>query len=54
MTKALAFDPLVQALHAQLASLPDDRKGKHIQYDPVALVFGLSADDATGQRAEQR
>ena len=29
MTKALAFDPLVQALHGQLALLPDDRKGKN-------------------------
>ena len=28
MTEALAFDDLVQALHHQLAALPDDRRGR--------------------------
>jgi hypothetical protein len=43
MTKALAFDPLVQALHAQLASLPDYRKGKNIQYAIKDAALGAFA-----------
>jgi hypothetical protein len=43
MTKALAFDPLMQALHAQLASLPDDRKGKNIQYAITDAALGAFA-----------
>ncbi|MGH8059728.1 MAG: ISNCY family transposase, partial [Candidatus Entotheonellia bacterium] len=43
MTKALAFDPLVQALHAQLASLPDYRKGKNTQYAIKDAALGAFA-----------
>jgi len=66
MTQALAFDPLVQALHAQLASVPDYRKGKNIQsaikdaalgavcgllyQSPSFLAYQRTIE--TGQRAE--
>ena len=61
MTETLAFDHLVKDDLPQLAALPDYRTGKNTQYaikmrrwvpllflTPVALLFGLSADDATG------
>ena len=67
MLAVLAFEHLVKALHEQLALLPDYRKGKHTHMPskmphwgrlpcalPIALVFGLSADDATDHRAEPR
>lgn len=43
MTEALAFDHLVQALHEQLASLPDDRKGKNTQYAIKDAALGAFA-----------
>ena len=62
MTETLAFDHLVKRLHRQLAALPDYRTGEEYPVRdqrcgagclccllyPVALLFGLSADDATG------
>jgi hypothetical protein len=43
MTEALAFDDLVQALHQQWASLPDDRTGKHTQYAITDAALGAFA-----------
>jgi hypothetical protein len=43
MTEALAFDRLVQALHQQLASLPDDRKGKNTRYAIKDAALGAFA-----------
>jgi len=43
MTETLAFDPLVQALHQQLPSLPDYRKGKNTQYAIKAAALGAFA-----------
>jgi hypothetical protein len=43
MTAALACDALVQALHHQLAALPDDRKGKNTQYAITDAALGAFA-----------
>ena len=43
MTEALAFDDLVQALHHQLAALPDYRKGKNTQYAIKDAALGAFA-----------
>lgn len=41
--EGLAFDPLVQALHQQLASLPDYRKGKNTRYAIKDAALGAFA-----------
>jgi hypothetical protein len=41
--EALAFDHLVQALHQQLAALPDDRKGKNTRYAIKDAALGAFA-----------
>lgn len=43
MTEALAFDDLVQALHQQLAALPDYRTGKNTQYTIKDAALGAFA-----------
>jgi hypothetical protein len=43
MMEALAFDRLVQALHRQLTSLPDDRKGKNTRYASNDAALGAFA-----------
>jgi hypothetical protein len=43
MTEALAFDELVQALHHQLAALPDSRTGKNTQYTIKDAALGAFA-----------
>jgi hypothetical protein len=43
MTEALAFDDLVQALHHQLAALPDYRRGQHTQYAIKDAALGAFA-----------
>ena len=43
MTEALAFDALVQALHPQVAALPDDRTGKHTQDTITDAALGALA-----------
>ena len=43
MTETLAFDDLVQALHQQLAALPDYRKGKNTQYAIKDAALGAFA-----------
>ena len=43
MTEALAFDPLVQVLHHQLAALPDYRTGKNTQYAIKDAALGAFA-----------
>ena len=43
MTEALAFDDLLQALHQQLAALPDDRTGKNTQYAIKDAALGACA-----------
>ena len=43
MTEALAFDDLVQALHHQLAALPDDRRGQNTQYAIKDAALGAFA-----------
>ena len=41
--EGLAFDHLVQALHQQLASLPDDRQGKNTRYAITDAALGAFA-----------
>ena len=41
--EALAFDHLVQALHQQLAALPDDRKGQNTRYAIIDAALGAFA-----------
>ncbi len=43
MTEALAFDALVQALHQQLAMLPDYWTGKNTQYTIKDAALGAFA-----------
>ena len=43
MTEALAFDSLVQALHHQLAMLPDYRTGQNTQYAIKDAALGAFA-----------
>jgi hypothetical protein len=43
MMDALAFDHLVHALHQQLSSLPDDRKGKNTRYAIKDAALGAFA-----------
>jgi hypothetical protein len=57
MMEALAFDHLVHALHQQLSSLPDDRKGKNTRYaikDAALGAFAVFFTQSPSLLASQR
>ena len=57
MMEALAFDHLVQALHQQLSSLPDDRQGKKTRYalkDAALGAFAVCFTQSPSWLASQR